>query len=162
MNRAGFTLIEVLLASILLSLGLFAVISSMTQSQRLILASRRFELAQKVLVWGEMAHPVPLPDKVTGDPIDDELLNIPETSAEEILSDLENAEVKIELSRAERDDLRTYTFERSVDDIDDEELARRGGLYTIRTKIRWGGKIYGGGKKDEDVIVKFWRKEAPK
>ena len=74
MNR-GFTLIEVLLASIILSLGLFAVIASMTQSQRLILASRRFELAQKVLVWGEMAHPVPLPDTATADPLED-----PETS----------------------------------------------------------------------------------
>ena len=151
--RRGFTLIEVLIASILLSLGLLTLLLSMSQSQRMMLASKRFETAQKVLLYGEMRFPVPDPDQVTDDPEKNDLLNIESTSAEEIIDDLE-----IEMDRKMLADFEGYTFQREVDEIDDEELKRRGGLYVLRTTIRWGGNLRGG-KQDEEVVVKFWRKK---
>ena len=150
--KRGFTLVEVLVASIILSLGLLSLLLSMSQCQKMMLASKRFETAQKVLLYGEMRYPVPDPDKVSDDPLKNELLNVRETDAEDIIEDLE-----IEMDRSALADFEGYTFERTVDDIDDEELARRGGLYVLRTVVRWGGDNRGG-KRDEDVMVKFWRR----
>ena len=150
--KRGFTLIEVLVASVILTLGIVAVLGLFLQSYKLMTASARFETAQRVLGYFEMVHPVPAVDQVTGDPLDDDLLNIPEERAESLADDLE-----IELSRADREDFAGYTAERAVDDIDDEELERNGGLYTLRTTVKWGGDHFGG-KKESLSVVKLWWK----
>ena len=152
--KSGFTLIEVLIATILLSVGLFSILASMQQSQKMMLASKRYELCQKVLGWGEMLYPIPDPDDVTEDPLKNERLNISETRASELANDLE-----IELTRQQEQDLESYVFVRTVDDIDDEELERLDGIYTIRTIVRWGGDRRGG-KRDEETVIRFWRKSS--
>lgn len=152
MTRRGFTLIEVLVASVILTLGVVAVLGLFLQSYKLMTASARFETAQRVLGYFEMVHPVPAVDQVTGDPLDDDLLNVPEERAESLADELE-----LELSRADRDDLAGYAAARAVDDIDDEELARNGGLYTLRTTVTWGGDHFGG-KKESLSVVKLWWK----
>ena len=89
MQRRGFTLIEVLVASVVLTLGLLSALALFMQSQRMMMASVRFETAQRVLNYFEMVHPIPDPDQVTGDPLDDDLLNIEEERAEDLCDDLE-------------------------------------------------------------------------
>lgn len=156
MKRSGkkaFTLIEVLIASILLSVGLLTVLASMQQSQKMMLASKRYELCQKVLGWGEMLYPIPDPSAVTDDPLQNERLNINETRATELANDLE-----IELTRRQEQDLEGYTFERVVDEIDDEDLARLDGIYTIRTIVRWD-RSRRTGKGQEETVIRFWRKK---
>ncbi len=150
--KNGFTLIEVLIATILLSVGLLTVLASMQQSQKMMLASKRYELCQKVLGWGEMLYPIPDPADVADDPLQNERLNISETRASDLANDLE-----IELNRRQEQDLEGYTFERTVDDIDDEELNRLDGIYTIRNIVRWGGNRRNG-KHDEETVIRFWRK----
>ena len=76
--RRGFTLLEVLLAAIILGSGLAAILVSMSQAQRMMLASSRQETAQEVMDLGEMAYP--LAD--VKDPDSD--LDVPETKAEEL------------------------------------------------------------------------------
>ena len=152
--KSGFTLIEVLIATILLSVGLLTILASMQQIQKMMLASKRYELCQKVLGWGEMLYPIPDPDDVTDDPLKNERLNISETRASELANDLE-----IELTRQQEQDLEGYTFERAVDEIDDEVLERLDGIYTIRTIVRWGGDRRGG-KRDEETVIRFWRKSS--
>ena len=127
-------MIEVLIATILLSVGLLTILASMQQSQKMMLASKRYELCQKVLGWGEMLYPIPDPADVADDPLQNERLNISETRACDLANELE-----IELNRRQEQDLEGYTFERVVDDIDEEELKRLDGIYTIRTIVRWGG-----------------------
>ena len=56
--RRGFTLLEVLLAAIILGSGLAAILVSMSQAQRMMLASSRQETAQEVMDLGEMAYPL--------------------------------------------------------------------------------------------------------
>ena len=155
-DRGGFTLIEVMVATIILSLGLAVLLTSFANCQRVMKASQDYEMAQYVLTLGETVYPIPSPDLVTGDPIDDEQLNIQETTAEELLDTLELP--SSELPKDRRDELATYTFERTVDDVDDEEIKRAGFIYTIRTRIRWGSRQL----KEEDRpkldVLTFWRK----
>ena len=155
-SRAGFTLMEVLIAAVMLAVGCIAILSCMMQCQRMMLASKRFESAQLVLQLGEMAHPIPDPSQVTTsgeDIINDELLNVRETSAEDLLRELE-----MELPRTEREQLHDYTFERKVDETDDEILKWNGGIYAIRSTVRWGGSNYGA-KREELNVIKLWRKK---
>ena len=154
--RAGFTLMEVLIAAVMLAVGCIAILSCMMQCQRLMLASKRFESAQLVLQLGEMAYPIPDSSQVTTsgeDVLSDDMLNVQETPALDLVSELE-----MELPRAEREQLQDYTFERTVDETDDEILRWNGGIYAIRSTVRWGGNNYGG-KREELNVIKLWRKK---
>ena len=155
-NRGGFTLIEVMVATIILSLGLAVLLTSFANCQRVMKASQDYETAQYVLTLGETVYPIPSPDLVTGDPIEDEQLNIQETTAEELLDTLELP--LSELPKDRRDELSTYTFERTVDDVDDEEIKRAGFIYTIRTKIRWGSRFLKEEERPKLDVLTFWRK----
>ena len=155
-NRGGFTLIEVMVATIILSLGLAVLLTSFANCQRVMKASQDYETAQYVLTLGETVYPIPSPDLVTGDPIDDEQLNIQETTAEELLDTLELP--SSELPKDRRDELSTYTFERTVDDVDNEEIKRAGFIYTIRTTIRWGSRHLKEEERPKLEVLTFWRK----
>lgn len=150
--RPAFTLLEVMIATIILSTGLVVLLTSFMNCQKVMMASQDFETAQYVLTLGETAYPLPSPDLVTDDPIDNELLNIDETDAEDLLDELEMKE----LPRERMEELRKYTFERKVDDVDDEELVRGGYLYTVRTTVSWGGKR--GMNRDKMSVITLWRK----
>ena len=150
---------EVLIAAVMLSVGCIAILSCVMQCQKMMLASKRFETAQLVLQFGDMAYPIPDPSQVTTageDIIDDDKLNVRETRAEELLRDLD-----IDLPRAELEQLGDYTFERVVDRPDgdvDEILKWNGGIYAIRSIVRWGGSNYGA-KREELNVIKLWRKK---
>ena len=154
-GRRGFTLLEVMCATIILSLGLVALLTAFMQCQRIMRTTQGFETAQYVLMLGETLYPLPSPDLVTDDPLDSELLNIEETPALKLAQDLE---IDRDLSRERREELEYYTFERTVDEVDDEELERSGFLYTVRTVIRWG---HARRSKDrsETTVITLWRKK---
>ena len=56
--RRGFTLIEILLATIILGLGLVGILTSMSQAQRLMLYSNYYQTAQEVMDIGDRAYPL--------------------------------------------------------------------------------------------------------
>ena len=153
--RRGFTLLEVMCATIILSLGLVALLTAFMQCQRIMRTTQGFETAQYVLMLGETLYPLPSPDLVTDDPLDSELLNIEETPALKLAQDLE---IDRDLSRERREELEYYTFERTVDEVDDEELERSGFLYTIRTVIRWG-HVRRSKDRSETTVITLWRKK---
>ena len=153
--RRGFTLLEVMCATIILSLGLVALLTAFMQCQRIMRTTQGFETAQYVLMLGETLYPLPSPDLVADDPLDNELLNIDETPALKLAEDLE---IDRDLSRDRREELEYYTFERSVDEVDDEELERSGYLYTVRTVIRWG-HVRRSKDRSETTVITLWRKK---
>ena len=55
-------------------------------------------------------------------------------------------------------ELEKYTFSRSVDEVDDEELERSGYLYTVRTVIRWG-HVRRSRDRSETTVITLWRKK---
>ena len=153
--RRGFTLLEVMCATIILSLGLVALLTAFMQCQRIMRTTQGFETAQYVLMLGETLYPLPSPDLVSDDPLDSELLNIEETPALKLAQDLE---IDRDLSRERREELEYYTFERTVDEVDDEELERSGFLYTVRTVIRWG-HVRRSKDRSETTVITLWRKK---
>ena len=155
-DSRGFTLLEVLVAMIILSLGIVVLLTSFANCQRVMKESQDYETAQYVLTLGETVYPIPSPELVTGDPLEDEQLNIQEVSAEDLLDDLELP--SSELPKDRRDELSTYTFERTVDDVDDEEIKRAGFIYTIRTRIRWGSRQLKEEERPKLDVLTFWRK----
>ena len=154
-QKGGFTLLEVMIATIILSAGLLALLTSFMQCQRVMNGAQDFEDAQYVLAMGETAYPLPAPEQVddTGDAVfDNELIKIDPVSLEEILKDLDLPN----LPRDRMMRLESYTFERSVDEIDDEELKRSGYLYTIRTVVSWGTGRHRA--RDQVTVLTLWRK----
>ena len=146
--RRGFTLLEVLLAAIILGSGLAAILVSMSQSQRMMLASARLEAAQEVMDMGEMAYPL----SDVKDPDSD--LDVAETKAEdlwELISD-------VRMTSAQRDKFHGYTWEREALNRKDseEDIKRLGNLYTVRITVRWGDRFRG--KGESESYVTFWRK----
>ena len=155
-DRRGFTLLEVMIATIILSLGLVVLLTSFANCQKVMQASQDHETAQYVLALGETVYPIPSPDLVTEDPLDEQL-NIKETPAEELLEDLD---IPIsDLPKDRRDELSAYTFERTVDKIDDDELKRAGYLYTLRTKVRWGSRRLREEERPKLEVLTLWRKQ---
>ena len=155
-RRSGFTLLEVMIATIILSAGLVVLLTSFMQCRRVMNGAQDFENAQYVLALGETAYPIPSADQVddTGDQIfDNELLVIKPVTLDAILEDLGMPS----LPRDRMMQFDGYTFERSVDEIDDEELERSGYLYTIRTVVSWGGGRHGR-ERDQVTVLTLWRK----
>ena len=86
--KRGFTLLEVMIATIILSVGLVVLLTSFMNCQRVMMASQDFETAQYVLSLGETVYPLPSPDLVSDDPLDNELLNIDDVRATQLLDEL--------------------------------------------------------------------------
>ena len=147
--RKGFTLIEVLLAAIILGSGLTVILVSMSQSQRMMLSANDLETAQEVMDLGEMAYPLE-------DVKDEDDLDVRETKATELWEKISDER----LTSEQEEKLHGYTWEREALNKDDkeEDIKRLGNLYTVRITVTWGDRGRGSGKKQQESYVTFWRK----
>ena len=145
--RRGFTLLEVLIATIILGVGLTTVIISMSQAQQVMLGSTYLETAQEVMDLGDMAYPLA---DVT-DPEDE--LEVEETRASELWEKISD----IRLTDAQDEKFHGYTWKREWSNKnDDEEIERLGGLHIVKVTVRWGDDRRG--NHEEESYVTFWRK----
>ena len=143
----GFTLLEVLIAALLLGVGLTTVLVSMAQSQKMMLASAYSETAQEVMDWGEMAYSL---EDVT----DEDDLDVSETKAEELWEMISEER----LSREQQEKYHGYTWERELIDkhVPEDELKRLGGLLRVRITVKWADNRRG--DHEEESYVALWRK----
>ena len=147
--RKGFTLLEVLLASIILGAGLAGILVSMSQSQKTMLSATELETAQEVMDLGEMAYPL---ENVE----DEDDLDVREQKATD-LWDLVSEE---RLSHEQQEKFHGYTWERENLDKNpkEDDIKRMNNLYRVRITVTWGERGRGSGKKQQDSYVTLWRK----
>ena len=147
--RKGFTLLEVLLAAIILGVGLAGILVSISQSQRMMLSATDLETAQEVMDLGEMAYPL---EQVK----DEEDLDVRETRVSELWDIITDER----MSDEQEEKFHGYTWEREALNKTDkeEDIKRLGNLYTVRITVTWGDRGRGSGKKQQESYVTFWRK----
>lgn len=145
--KKGFTLLEVIIASVILGLGLGAILFSVSTSQKMILGSTYYETVQEVMDLGEMAYPLAEVKEV-----DD--IDVGETKATELWELVSNER----LTSAQEDKFYGYTWEREcINKHDDEDVKRLGGLYRVKITVRWGDRYRGHGESES--YFTFWRKK---
>ena len=151
MAHGGFTLLEVLLAALILGFGLTTILVSMSQSQKMMLASTALETAQEVMDLGEMAYP--LVD--VEDPEKD--IDVSETKATELWEKI-SGKSGARLTHEQEEKFKGYTWERENLDknISDDDLKRMNNIYRVRVTVKWGNDRRG--NHEEESYVTLWRK----
>ena len=146
MTRKGFTLIEVMVATIILGLGSAVILVSMSQSHKMMVYSTYYQTAQEVMDIGDMAYPL-------ADVKDENDLEVQETKATE-LWDMISEE---RLTPEQEEKYHGYTWERECLNLNDnEEIERLGGLYRVKVTVRWGDRLRS--HDESESYVTFWRK----
>lgn len=145
--RKGFTLLEVLLATVILGFGLTAILMSMLTSQEVMLGSSYLETAQEVMDLGEMAYPL---TDVT-DPKTE--LEVQECKATELWEKISEER----LSNEQEEKFHGYTWERECLNLNDSDDDRKRicNLYVIKVTVRWGNDFRG--HHNEESYVTLWR-----
>lgn len=110
MKRDGFTLIEILFATMILAFGLITLMSSMGNCAVMMTLSREYQQAQYVFGLGELKYPIEESQDVEKDLVVD-----PDTELVD-----------------------GYTFERTVDEKELETNEVDDKLYVVRTRVTWG------------------------
>ena len=127
--RHGFTLIEVLLAAVILGVGLGAILLSVSQAQKTMLTSTYYETCEEVMDLGDMAYPLE-------DVKDEDELDVSETKATELWDKISDER----LSNEQEEKYHDYTWERECLNKHDnqDDIDRLGGLYLVKVTVRWG------------------------
>ena len=110
MKRSGFTLIEILFATMILSLGLITLMAGVSNCAAMMTLSQEYQQAQYVFSLGELKYPIE-----DSDDVEEELPVDPDTELVE-----------------------GYIFERTVDEKEEELGVVDDKLYTVRTRVSWG------------------------
>lgn len=110
MKRSGFTLIEILIATMILAFGLMALMAGLSNCAAMMSLAKEYQEAQYVFSLGELKYPL-----------------------------VESADVEKEVPvEPDADLVEGYVFERTVDEKELETNEVDDGLFVVRTRVSWG------------------------
>lgn len=133
-KNKGFTLIEVLIATVILGGGLVAIFSAFAPCMSMLTASKRFQEIRWTFGLGELKYPL-----VDFEEVED--LVVDEDS--ELVEDDETIG-------------KGFVYSRSVDTKIIEENTPDDGLFVVRTKVSWGE----GPDSSEEIVQLVWKKDG--
>lgn len=131
-QQRGLTLIEVLLATLILGLGITSLMAGMMSCLSVMRASREYSDAEWVLGLGELKHPIRPTDNVEEDVA------------------VEADTLDLDLPESMRS--RGYVYERIVEKEADDDKDK---LYVVRTRVKWG-EGRDDQRQSEEVVRYVW------
>lgn len=131
-SNAGFTLVEILLATMILGVSIMPIFTSITLCLKTMNAARDFQKVQWAFSMASLAYPLPEADRI--EELDDLVVEPDENICE------------------------GFVYSRSVDEklIDENVPGSDDGLYVVRSRISWGAE------EDETFLeqVRYYWKEG--
>ena len=122
-TRTGFTLIEILIATMILATGIMVLLTGVGNCAKMMTISKQFQETQYIFSLVDLKYPIEATKDVENDvPVESvsaiELLENPSQQMQEILE--------------------RYTFERTVDERELETNQVDDRLFIVRSIVSWG------------------------
>ena len=147
--RRGFTLLEVLLAAVILGMGLAGLLVAMSQSQRLMQTMPDMMTAQEVMDMGDMAYPL-------AEVEDEDDIDVRETRVDELWRIIAGDHgPRMTNEQEEKYHGFRWSRERIDPNMNDDDLKRLGYLHRVRVTVTWGDRFRG--EKNSESYVTRWR-----
>lgn len=147
--RRGFTLLEVLLAAVILGMGLAGLLVAMSQSQRLMQTMPDMMTAQEVMDMGDMAYPL-------AEVEDEDDIDVRETRVDELWRIIAGDHgPRMTNEQEEKYHGFRWSRERIDPNMNDDDLKRLGYLHRVRVTVTWGDRFRS--EKSSESYVTLWR-----
>lgn len=136
-NRAGFTLVEILIATMILATGIMVLLTGVGNCAQMMTLSKQFQETQYIFTLVDLKYPIEATNDVEND------IPVAAISAVELVEDPSPQMLEI---------LERYTFERTVDERELETNQVDDGLYIVRSVVSWGPD-----EEDREELVRYVR-----
>jgi prepilin-type N-terminal cleavage/methylation domain-containing protein len=138
-TRTGFTLIEILIATMILSTGIMVLLTGVGNCAKMMTLSKQFQETQYIFSLVDLKYPIEVTKDVEKDvPVESisaiELLEKPSQQMQEVLE--------------------RYTFERTVDERELETNQVDDGLFIVRSIVSWGP-----GEDEREELLRYVRQD---
>jgi hypothetical protein len=136
-NRVGFTLIEILIATMILSTGIMVLLTGVGNCAKMMTLAKQFQETQYIFSLVDLKFPIEATPDVEND------LPVDSMSCVELLEDPSPQMLEI---------LERYTFVRTVDERELEMNQVDDGLFIVRSVVSWGPD-----EDDREELIRYVR-----
>ena len=136
-NRVGFTLIEILIATMILSTGIMVLLTGVGNCAKMMTLAKQVQETQYIFSLVDLKFPIEATPDVEND------LPVDSMSCVELLEDPSPQMLEI---------LERYTFVRTVDERELEMNQVDDGLFIVRSVVSWGPD-----EDDREELIRYVR-----
>lgn len=136
-SRAGFTLVEILIATMILATGIMVLLTGVGNCAKMMTLAKQFQETQYIFSLVDLKFPIEATADVEND------LPVDSMSCVELLEDPSPQMLEI---------LERYTFERTVDERELEMNQVDDGLFIVRSVVSWGPD-----EEDREELIRYVR-----